>query len=433
MLCQRLWDCQKTDLVDPVQKNEQFEVFIGVYLARIDNAFSEMHETSRRDSVISVDSIEAITFEGISNRYRRFSSPTVLSGRGFGDLPTETAWKIFRYLEPVYLSVDLIAVQNYFKEVSSDPVRLDKLLRALRAHGPSVRVVVIDDIDIGPVHIRTCSRYIDQCLSLCPSVHHVQCNGDIGLDTSRMHTLPSLALVLPRWLPVDIPAAFRFAGPELKRFGISEWNLLGKEENTVLIPSTLPQLEAFSITDSNLSPGLLSRLLYSITKEGRNVLRELSFAGISALDGPNILQLLEINTLSAHITILRIRLHRVTTYVDNDNSIQSILGVCPCLIEFSYTSPSSSEIFTHLPQTLRTLELAAIFSYPFLPPVISGKMVPRITTVDPFVRYLRSPTSKNIRRLSIIRQVLQWDRMTGQLWRRLGAQTWDWEGELQGL
>lgn len=461
MICRGLWFRLRTTATDLSQAPEPFEVFIRTYLARIDTAFSEMNAASRRYSHSSVDSeMEAMALEGISDRYERHDSPKVSPALNFENLPTETIWKILRYLEPVYLPADLIAVQNYRRELSmfaqlslvskswldfttpslyhcialfNDPTRLDKLSQALKVHGTSVRVIVMDDIDIGPVHIRTCTYYIDKCLSLCPNLLHVQCNGDVELG-SRIHHLPSLALIFPPWLPVDLPAALRFAGPDLEHLEISKWSPQ-EDQSSIVIPSILPQLRTISVSDGSIGLEPLTKLFESTTREGRNVFRELSILNIASLDRPSILRLLNVNKLSAHITVLRVRLHPRFRILNSNDLPKDILALCPSLIEFSYTSPSSAEVFAHLPQSLRILELAILLPHRDVPSRTPKLMVPTMTmsSVEPFIQYLQSSASGNLRRLSIVRQVFESDRVLIPTWRRLDVQVWDLQNELRGL
>lgn len=460
-ICRGLWSRQKTTATDLGPKTESFATFIGTYLARIDAAFSKMHIASRRDSYSSIDSeMEAIALEGISDRYERRDSPKVSPTTGFESLPTETVWKIFRYLEPVYLPANNLAIQNYRKDLSmfsqlslvskawresnipslyrcivmsNDPNRLDKLLQALKLHGTSVRVIIIDDIDIGPVHIRTCTYYIDKCLLFCTNLLHLQCNGDIELG-SRMHYLPSLALTFPPALPVDLQAAFRFAGPDLEHLELSKWSPQG-DQSSVVIPSTLPQLRKIRVSDSGVGLDPLTRLLESATREGGNVLQELSIINISSLDGPSILQLLSVNRLSKHITVLRVRLHPRCQILSGNDLPKDILPLCPSLIEFSYTSPSSAEVFPHLPQSLRILELAILLPHREVASKTPNLSVPAtsMSSVKPFIEYIRSSASHNIQRLSIVRQVFDFSSVSTRTWRRLGVQAWDPQNELWGL
>ncbi|GLB38994.1 hypothetical protein LshimejAT787_0601560 [Lyophyllum shimeji] len=82
---------------------------------------------------------------------------------------------------------------------------------------------------------------------------------------------------------------------------------------------------------------------------------------MESLHGPGILLLLRINGMYTHLTTLRLKLaHPCELHCCGNDFPIHFLRLCPSLTEFSYTSPSSVEVFQYLPPSLRVLELAVI-------------------------------------------------------------------------
>ncbi|KAF8067956.1 hypothetical protein FPV67DRAFT_1494385, partial [Lyophyllum atratum] len=395
LLCRMLWDRYHQDFSP---KNDKlFDSAIQPYMAKIDASFWESSTaTGIQNASTSMDvDLMAITLEGVTfDRFHGVENQALLAptsqGPTFNDLPTETAWKILDFLRPTYTAIDLLSVQSYRVQCCSfaqlmfvskswsemvppllyhtlvlfaNPHSLNKLVAVLRSYGSLVRTIIIDGVALGSddddMHIQSCREYIDQCLKHSINLRHVECYGDYQValrDVPKLRSqsqIQNLVLRLPLWLPFDVCSAIGLSPSSLERLEISQWRPHALQP--VLDPATCPRLprcRTIDLRESSIGADQVSALLSLATENGQSSLRDLSLIDMS-FDAPAILEVLHVNEISTYLTTLRIQLpHSVQHGAGIDFPFQ-VLPLCPSLTEFSYTSPTSAEVFHYLPPSLR--------------------------------------------------------------------------------
>ncbi|KAG6829182.1 hypothetical protein H0H87_012307 [Tephrocybe sp. NHM501043] len=379
------------------------------------------------------DDLAAITLEGVSaDRIEWYYRPTRTAT--FDDLPTETALKIISLCTPSYIPGDVVSARTHGLTSSSfarlglvsqawsamippllyhtivlyaRPEYLNRLTFALRTHGPLVRTVIIDDVDVHTdVHIQNCRGYINECLNLAGSINRVECYGDyqIGLHTSpfspQLYEIGSVTLQLPSHQSFDVTSILAMCAPTLEYLSISQWHP-HQFHPPLDLDLRIPQCKSIDLPDGTIEEGHVAALLSLATSNGSSSLRSMSLLGMN-FDVPCILRLLEINNVAAHLTTLRVRLpNHIQRSTTNDIPIQ-LLALCPSLTDFSYMSPTSMEIFQHLHPSILTLELGVVLPHWNLPAFPTS--APSITSIEPFISYVTSSRAVNLRSLSIMRQ-----------------------------
>ena len=229
--------------------------------------------------------------------------------------------------------------------------------------------------------------------------------GTIDDAVPRPNTAPFRSLIWQFASPL-VPQDARFcsalihAGDRLERLEIHDWRLRshGCRFPKLNLSSVHPRLASLTIIRGDQTAEEVSHLV-SRTVSGSGPEREvsinhLSLQGIATLDIHAIMGILRDNNLGRHITSLEIRLvsrfeHR------NDTTLFPlyILGLCPSLTYFSYTSPVDDSVFTQLPITLRHLKLL----------LIAKSGVSRFSpTPDRFIEYIQSPRSRNLHSLQVM-------------------------------
>lgn len=452
--------------------SSSFMQVLQCHLDKMDAAFSEpLFAQSIPELQTSIESdLLAITLEGLpSHRYTSdvLRKATLLPARGFSDLPTETVWKIMEYLRPTYVSLDLLSASSYCSKYSAftqlllvskswsemilpvlyhtialfaNPEALNKLVHALKLYGPLVRTVIIDDVGLGPIpdiHIRTCQRYIDKCLDLCTSLDRVECYGDYQLrdhgssESRALSRVRTLRLGMPPWLPYDISATISLAFASLQRLEIFGWESHPHQPSLNTNSSLgLPQLTALELRNGSIYEDQVTALLAMATCDSASSLRSLAILDMASFDASAVLALLKVNEACAHLTALHIRLANSIELATGNELPLRVLALCPALVEFSYTSPTSVDIFDHLPHTLRALELAVLVPHAHCSMLPTS--APSVSSVEPFIRYVSSDRGANLRRLSIVRRICQDGGIPSpHAWKRLETQSWDEHRRLQ--
>lgn len=473
ILCKVLWD--RHDKGKSSESDSLFDDAIQPYLARIDANFRETRTATTIPNVpATVDSdLVAMTLEGLSSD--RFTGvqqqapckSTADRGPTFNSLPTETVWKILDFLRPSYFPIDILSANAYCVECSAfaqlmlvskswsemvlpilyntvvlfaNPESLNKLSFALESHGDLVRTIIIDDVGLGldhDIHIQACWRYIDKCFQYSTNLLRVECYGDYQVElhdfpkSGSQNQIHTLILRLPLWLPFNVSRVLTLPSSSLEHLEISQWNThaLQPALDPITCPS-LPKCRTIDLQHSNIGEGDVAALLSLAAVDGKSSLRSLSITDMVSLHPPAILSLLRINEISTHLSTLRIQLAHGAQHDDGNDFPIQVLPLCPSLVEFSYTSPASVEVFQYLPPSLRALELAVI-----LPQVhtINSTPNPSLSSVEPFITYIASDRAANLERLSVVRRVNSTAIDTPFPWIRLDTQQWDDQGELRAL
>ncbi|KII85660.1 hypothetical protein PLICRDRAFT_44995 [Plicaturopsis crispa FD-325 SS-3] len=156
------------------------------------------------------------------------------------------------------------------------------------------------------------------------------------------------------------------------------------------LPLDIPRLSRIHLSLGNPKPQNVARLLQCATS-----LRELTLHNVLTLGDDEILTVLG-NGVGSKLRSLSVSVWQgFRTRPGIYNLPCAILDACPRLTHFAYRTSCSSELFAHLPSTLRSLEL--IVSAPGAHP--SPVDSPRV-----LLEYLASPRSAHLQRLQLVRR-----------------------------
>ncbi|KAG6907987.1 hypothetical protein DXG01_006643 [Tephrocybe rancida] len=432
-----------------------FDDTIRPHLVKIGDTLRELYLEAPDDE------LTAITLEGLTTDRIRGAHQNIARVSTFSDLPTETAWKILQLCVPTYTPSDVRGAKSYHGAVSSfvqlllvskawsdllppliyhtlvlyaRPAYLNRMASALRTHGTLVRTLIIDDLDVyTDIHIQNCRLYIDKCLELSTGVDRIECHGDyqVGLRRSpfspRSHQIRSVALVLPETQSVDVTGSLAMCAPTLQYLSISRWTP-HQFHSPIDLNLRIPQCSEIELHEGRIDEAQAASLLSLTMVDGKSSLRSVSLVGMN-FDAPSILRLLAVNDMASQLTRLHIHLPtQIQRNAGNELPIQ-LLGICPFLVDFSYTSPTSIDIFEHLPPSIIALELAVVIPHMNQPGYPTSS--PNIMFVEPIIAYVASARAVNLSRLSVVRQPFYPDEGIEET--RMDTQNWDDTGELRSF